>query len=237
MEETVLKKWGISGSTLKLIAIITMLIDHIGASILETYMYSYPEGFTEWWSFYSVLRMIGRVAFPIFIFLLIEGFSHTRNRWKYARNLLFFGILSEIPFDLAFFGIPFYWGYQNVMFTLLLGFIAIWVDDTVKTESLGYVKSGICFLICASIAYFGQTDYHYFGVTAIYVLYQVRKYKSIFNITGILLFLWETTAPIAFLFTSLYNGARGLSLKYFFYFFYPAHLLLLGLIRLHFFSY
>lgn len=237
MEQRVLDKWAISGSTLKMIAIITMLIDHIGASILETYMYSYQEGFKEWWQCYLILRRIGRVAFPIFIFLLIEGFYHTKNRWKYARNLLLFGLLSEIPFDLAFSGVPFDWGYQNVMFTLLLGFITMWVDDKVKTESMGYVKSGICFIICASIAYFAHTDYYYFGVLAIYVLYQVRKYKSIFNIAGILLFAWELTAPIAFLFTSLYNGKRGLSLKYFFYLFYPVHLLLLGLVRLHFFPY
>lgn len=233
MEEKTVKKWGFSGSTLKIIAIVTMLIDHIGASILETYMEFYPE----WRMCYYILRLIGRVAFPIFIFLLIEGFHYTSNRWKYAKNLLIFGFLSEIPFDLAFFGTVFYWGYQNVMFTLLLGFIAIWIDDKVKGENLWYIKSGLCFLICGVIAKFGHTDYGFFGVLAIYTLYQVRKYKGAFNITGILLFAWEITAPIAFLFTSLYNGKRGLSLKYFFYLFYPVHLLLLGLVRLYFFSY
>lgn len=237
MEEKTMTKWEFSGSTLKIIAIVTMLLDHIGASTLETYMDSYPEGFKEWRQCYLILRMIGRVAFPIFIFLLIEGFHHTSNRWKYAKNLLIFGFLSEIPFDLAFFGTVFYWGYQNVMFTLLLGFIAIWVDDKVKGENLWYIKSGLCFLICGVIAKFGHTDYGFFGVLAIYTLYQVRKYKGAFNITGILLFAWEITAPIAFLFTSLYNGKRGLSLKYFFYLFYPVHLLLLGLVRLYFFSY
>lgn len=235
MEKTYLDKWGLSGSTLKLIAIITMLIDHIGASTLETYMHFYPEASVKWESIYNICRLIGRVAFPIFIFLLIEGFYHTKNRWRYARNLFIFGLLSEMPFDLAFFGTGFYFGYQNVMFTLLLGFITMWVDDKVKTESMGYIKSGICFLICAGIAHFGHTDYGFFGVSAIYALYQARKYKCIF-ITGIALFAWETTAPIAFLFTSFYNGKRGLSLKYFFYLFYPVHLWLLGLIRWHFFS-
>lgn len=237
MEEVVLKKKGISGSTLKLIAIITMLIDHIGASTLVAYMYFHPEASSEWWSVYTIMRRIGRIAFPIFIFLLIEGFYHTRNRFKYARNLFIFGVLSEIPFDLAFSATLFDWEYQNVMFTLLLGFITMWVDDSVGTDFMAYVKSILCFVLCAGIAYYAQTDYGFFGVVAIYVLYQCRKYKQLFNLTGILLFSWETTAPIAFLFTSFYNGKRGISLKYLFYLFYPVHLLLLGFIRWYYFPY
>ena len=101
---------GFSAATLKWIAIITMLIDHVGASLLYGHA-AYPAGWLGgtrygWgegiWSrdFYMALRVIGRLAFPIFCFLLIEGLIHTRNRWKYFSRLALFALISEIPFDL-----------------------------------------------------------------------------------------------------------------------------------------
>ena len=104
------KTGGLSGSTLKLIAIVTMLIDHVGAALVYRMMLAYIDrGGAENTSVYGrmliiywVMRMIGRIAFPIFCFLMVEGFQKTHNKWKYAMRLGGFALLSEIPFDLAF---------------------------------------------------------------------------------------------------------------------------------------
>ena len=97
-------KKGICGSTIKMIAIVSMLIDHTAATILERMLSQqlFPE--MEGWLnlLYLVMRGIGRLGFPIFIFLLVEGLEHTRNRWKYLLRLVIFALVSELPFDMAF---------------------------------------------------------------------------------------------------------------------------------------
>lgn len=109
---------GLSSTALKLIAITTMFIDHIGAVLIEggilnggmTLSLSDLESFSSgsvWWKTDLILRLIGRIAFPIFAFLLVEGFLHTRDIKKYGTRLLLFGFLSEIPFDLAVYHTPF----------------------------------------------------------------------------------------------------------------------------------
>jgi hypothetical protein len=120
----------ISGSTLKLIAIITMLIDHTAAVVLEKIIVAGESSNTIAYDsvlyfIYVLMRMIGRLAFPIFCFLLVEGFLHTRSVRKYAIRLAAFALISEIPFDLALFGEPFYFNYQNVFFTLLIGLLVM----------------------------------------------------------------------------------------------------------------
>ncbi len=126
---------GISADLLKLTAIITMLIDHIGAGILERLLIDgYVTDYTLYLKIYqldSVLRIIGRISFPIFCFLLVEGYLHTRSRRGYAFRLLAFALLSEIPFDLLFSG-----GLnllsQNVFWTLLIGLLVLWGMDGVR---------------------------------------------------------------------------------------------------------
>lgn len=133
-------KKGFSGSTIKLIAIIAMFIDHTAATILERMMMragymlatinagtmaDWIAGHKALFIPYIVMRMIGRFGFPIFCFLLVEGFVHTHNRRKYALRLFLFALISEIPFDFAFHGEWFFSGYQNVFFTLFLGMLAM----------------------------------------------------------------------------------------------------------------
>jgi hypothetical protein len=125
---TAYNRRGFSGSTLKLVAIITMLIDHIGAAVLSRIVFADGSHISESVPLYLVyngMRTIGRLAFPIFCFLLVEGFLHTRNVIKYAIRLAVFALISEIPFDLALFGKTFYSGYQNVFFTLLIGLLVM----------------------------------------------------------------------------------------------------------------
>ncbi|MBQ2453108.1 MAG: hypothetical protein II497_01520, partial [Lachnospiraceae bacterium] len=110
-----------TGTALKLIAVVSMLIDHTGDVLFPGQLW---------------LRYIGRLAFPIYCFLIVEGFIHTRNVMKYMARLLVFGIVSEIPFDLAFFGEISYPGYQNVFWTLLLGLMSIYMMSLVKIEDI-----------------------------------------------------------------------------------------------------
>lgn len=147
-------KKGITGSTLKIIAIVTMFIDHVGAAVIEQYMNllylndadycrdlitsKVPGLWAEWMGDIAavqnidmIFRAIGRIAFPIFCFLLVEGFLHTRNVKKYLIRLLIFAFISDIPFDLAFFA-EIGLGHQNVFFTLFLGVSALACIDYVR---------------------------------------------------------------------------------------------------------
>jgi len=144
MEKTAVKK-GISSDLLKWIAIITMFIDHIGAAVVEkTWIMNEPYGQT----LDIVLRMIGRLAFPIFCFLMVEGFYHTRSRMKYLRNLFIFALISEIPFEISFLG-ELVWGLRNVYWTLLLGFIMMMMLEKIREREGKY---NIVYMILAIAA-------------------------------------------------------------------------------------
>lgn len=135
----------LSGSALKWIAVITMFIDHIGAVILEkgvilAYNRQLPSALSYDTSLFlsqidRIFRQIGRISFPIFCFLLVEGFFHTSNRLRYALRLALFAFLSEIPFDLAFRGCILEFSYQNVIFTLLFGFLTMWAMEKVREKN------------------------------------------------------------------------------------------------------
>lgn len=227
---------GINGSTLKIIAIVTMLIDHVGAVIVERMIL---KGVTignmslnELYVFDQILRNIGRIGFPLFCFLLVEGFIHTSNWKKYALRLGTFALLSEIPFDLAFAGKLFFPKYQNVFFTLLIGFLTMAVYRLIEEKCQQKWLLQIFLKLCAigagmGVAYFLKTDYEYYGVISIMVLYAFRSYRPTQLVFGAASFLWEIPAPAAFLPVFFYNGQRGLKLKYLFYAFYPVHLLIL----------
>lgn len=248
------KNGGISGSTLKMIAVITMLTDHLAAvvfpSLLAEYgIFSFSDyslaymqelirqaGWGGWlYVAYQVMRRIfGRLAFPIYCFLLVEGFEKTRSRLKYAGRLLLFALISEVPFNLAFRGNVLDTSYQNVFFTLLLGFAAIWAIDEIRgripQSFFQFLASVAVFLGAALAAEVCKCDYGANGIIPIVLLYLFRKNKREQILAGCVAFLWEITAPIAFVFIGFYNGRRGLKLKYVFYSFYPVHLLLLYLL-------
>ncbi len=227
---------GISGSTLKLIAIIVMLIDHIGAVLVERMIISGVSfggmSIKELYTLDRILRSIGRIGFPLFCFLLVEGFMYTHNRVKYGLRLAVFALLSEIPFDLAFTGKVFSTKYQNVFLTLLIGFMVMatfrlieekWKDKRILSSLLMLIS----FAAGMALAVFLKTDYDYRGIISIVVLYIFRTYRPFQLLSGALTFMWEIPAPAAFLAVACYNGRRGLKLKYVFYVFYPLHLLIL----------
>ena len=229
---------------LKLLAVVTMLIDHIGASCIEAGLLL-PEletgevsgGAWDQLSLFQldrVLRFTGRLAFPLFCFLLVEGFVHTHNVKGYLGRLVLFGLLSEVPFDLAFFRTPFDPSAQNVYWTLALGVLAMAGLKRFEKENglpgwQGLVWAGGC----AALALAANTDYNAIGVIIICALYLTRTNRKRQCLVGAVLFLFELTAPLAFVLVWFYNGQRGACSplqKKAFYWFYPVHLALLACI-------
>ncbi|MCQ2538242.1 MAG: conjugal transfer protein TraX [Lachnospiraceae bacterium] len=257
---------GLTGNGLKLIAIFTMLIDHIGFVILERGVPNLnisTESMAFWNNMDTCFRALGRIAFIIFLFLLVEGFKHTSNVWKYALRMLIFAIVSEIPFNIAVSGKVINPEYQSVYVTLLLSLLMMIAFEAVSehlTSKVASVAVDIAiFVIVSAAAYFLKCDYTTLGIAmaatmyfcrnrsdygvwimlAVIVLYTVLPWflvisglipYSVFMITGGSSPI-EALGVVAFFFIRKYNGERGsFSLKYVFYIFYPAHLLILGLI-------
>lgn len=232
--------YGLSGSTLKYIAIITMLIDHIGAILVAPMVYvAAGARHQEILEIYRIFRRIGRIAFPIFCFFLVEGFFYTKDVRKYAFRLFLFALVSELPFDLAFWNKAFTMEGQNVFFTLLIGLGVMAAlkkaEETITDRILlTGVRLGIIAAGCLT-ALLLNTDYHMMGILSIAVLYLYRSEENRLKqlIAGAVTFLWEPYALLAFIFLYFYNGQRGRQPKYLFYIFYPAHILVLyGLSRI-----
>lgn len=213
-------KISLSGSSLKIFAIVIMLIDHIGAILLPQYHF---------------LRYIGRLAFPIFCFLLVEGFFHTRDIKKYALRLGLFALISEIPFDLALSNVPFNLLYQNVFFTLFIGLLVLIGFEKFKDKLFLRYMILVLGMLLAEVCH---VDYGCFGIIMIVLFYFYSIHNNLIVLTLGVLFFSILSGGSEFLCTfsiipiSLYNGKRGISLKYLFYAFYPVHLLILYLISL-----
>lgn len=225
-----MEKKGFSGSTLKIIAMAAMLIDHIGAAVLARMIYA--AGDINVYDVYVVLRKIGRIAFPIFCFLLVEGFVHTSDKKKYALRLGAFALISEIPFDLAFQSKVFGFDYQNVFFTLLLGLLAMigyrYFEEKYSIRNMQVILMQLLAVgVCMGAAELLKTDYGAMGVLCIMLLYVLRRNRFCQVMAGGILFLDNWTAIFGFLLSLFYNEKRGISLKYVFYLFYPVHLLVL----------
>ncbi len=239
-----MKKPSVTGSTLKLAAILIMLIDHIGAAVVGPLRSSLSDTMpqtADWLrAAYPYMRSIGRLAFPIFCFLLVEGFLHTRNAINYAKRLFLFALISEIPFDFALSSSLFSWKHNNVYFTLLIGLLVMmgvsYFERRTPRQPAGrYLNLFMQMLIAALGLYAAKylyTDYGFKGVFLIEVLYFLRFDRKVQAIFGAIAISWETTAPLAFLPIWFYNGERGHQMKYFFYWFYPVHLVILGFLKM-----
>lgn len=219
----------LSSSTLHIIAMVSMLLDHVGAVV-------FPE--LDW------MRLLGRLAFPIYCFMLAEGFRRTSNATKYLQRLLIFGLISEIPFDLAFYEFN-YWRHQNVYWNLATSLVALICIK--KLEQPGFKYKFLQFLVIISafmVATFTFSDYYGFGVLLVVSFYQfpgkdirdkIMQLLLMVLINAVLLGGPQAFAIIATPFIWLYSGERGITskpFKYFCYAFYPLHLLILGLIRM-----
>lgn len=223
----------LSQEWLKIIACVTMLIDHIGVVLLPQYIW---------------LRYIGRIAFPIYCFLLVEGVHYTRNPQKYGLRLAAGALLAEIPFDLALFGgvTPYY---QSVMLTLLIAFgMALCMKRT--NNILLRVLLVIPFAVMADWL---RTDYGGMGVAlvAVFVLTRDLPYKGLFQTVCMAPILWmmegmwvdiagvlipiEMLALLSMVPIALYSGQKSTwsrGVQRVFYLFYPIHLTILYIISL-----
>ncbi len=228
----------LNGFHLKLIAICTMLIDHMGYTLFPGVMW---------------LRCVGRVAFPIFCFLIAEGCVYTHDRKKYALRLLVFALLSEIPYNLMNSGMIWDPYDQNVLWTLLLGALVCWLMDWAlkKCTPLSFMLTGAVMLAAYWLLEIGNTDYGGWGMLLVAAFYGVHRapsgavVKMIAQAFGLAFFsigvmggylsieLWSLAALVPIW---LYNGQRGFSNKavqYGFYAFYPVHILILSLIAMY----
>ncbi|MCD7806479.1 MAG: conjugal transfer protein TraX [Lachnospiraceae bacterium] len=249
-----MKKGGLSGAALKWAAIVCMAIDHFGATVALQYFYRMAVVGTQAQYYtayivYMVLRCIGRFSFPVYCFLLVEGFYHTRSRGKYLRNLAGFAIISEVPFDLAFYNTIFETSHQNVFLTLAIGLAALWLAELLRTWTVpriagsgeklsataGYLLRTVGDLVvivpAALLAEALNTDYGGWGVAVIYIFYLLHDRKTLAAAVGVgALTVMQSIEIFGFpgIFAiHAYNGTRGRQMKYFFYVFYPVHLLIL----------
>lgn len=239
MENTVNSSTGgINASTLKIIAIIGMTMDHIGIIM--------GDFIPPWLK--VVLYAPGGLTFLIMAYLMEEGYRHTKNFKKYALRLFIFALISLLPFMWAMKMFAF-----NVIFSLFAGLIAIYLYDHMKNRVLYW----IVFVLLAAITIF--CDWPVIGVIIILCHHTIKNKKrrvitpviiacvtlvipmllQYFLIPGTALIdilpsiaygLVGCTATIPLLLN--YNGERGKPMKYFFYAYYPAHLAILALIRM-----
>ncbi len=257
-------KIAVDGRFLKIIAVITMLIDHIGAVVVfrlydactigrfdmdSAIMKFFISGHLL--SLYTVCRFIGRIAFPIFCFLLVEGFYHTSDRLKYILRLAVFAIISEVPFDLEISGTAVDMQASNVMVTMLIGFVMMCAlsyaeNGIMKSDRFRNKNSWISFItfmiagIFAFAGYLTKCDYGAMGIVLIAILYFLRRVKWTRDIAyccymgGYSLIFNDAELPalLSVFFMHFYNGEKGKQNKYFFYIFYPLHLYILHLITL-----
>ena len=213
---------GLSQEWLKVIACVTMLMDHIGAAFFP---------WALWW------RIVGRMAFPIYCFLLAEGMARTRDVKGYGKRLAMGAVLAEIPFDLLFFG-GLTLAHQSVMVTLLIGyFMVLWMRRFPRWKLLA-----LC--LCALAAEMLCSDYGALGVMIIglFVLTRDMEHHLLFQTLGLLVLNWalngywvQMLAVTAMIPIALYNGTKSSHSKAVqrgFYLFYPVHLTLLYFLKM-----
>lgn len=225
---------GLTGTALKGLAVLSMTIDHAAAVLLANG--AACAGSAALSALYAACRSAGRLAFPIFCFLLTEGFVHTASRSAYALRLVVFAILSEPVFDLAFYSTFWYPGYQNVFFTLLLGLLALSALHAPQ-PALRWAGPLACLLAAELL----HTDYGGYGVLLILIFSLFSKNRPAglaLSAAAILLHCarygyWRGAFALFALVPILAcRGARGRRLpRYAFYLYYPLHLLALCLVR------
>lgn len=242
---------GMSGAALKILACCTMLIDHIGYCVVwplyvdacvvdGVYMMGdlEPAKAKAFYALYVAMRVIGRMALPIFSFLLVQGFLHTHCVKVYILRLVIFALISEIPYDLAMSGQTVNMEQQNVMWTLAVGVTALCGLKQVSRYRNGWkqILYAAIMLCAVLVTALGMTDGGGVGIFFIFIPYFFPKRNAAFWISMWALLIWmtcfvfpyEIAAIIGVVMTNVYNNKRGKTNKYIFYSFYPLHLLLLA---------
>lgn len=240
----------LSGNQLKRIAAACMLVDHFSKTTLIRFFDGlYRAGqisFDVFSPLYDVLNKVlypmGAVAFPLFCYLFVEGYLHTRSKKKYALRLGLFALIAELPFDMLFFPgfakmdgtYPLYLPYQNVMFTFLLAMGALFLIEKagqVPRRWLSWLlQAAVTLGMCSLAEFVVHCDYEGYGIFLAILFYVLRK-NRIYQVLGALAAMlivynpYPASMVISMVLVLLYNGQRGKGrLKYFFYWFYPGHM-------------
>ena len=242
-----LRRFETTSMSLHIMAMVFMLCDHLWATVVPG---------NDW------LTCVGRLTFPIFAFLLVEGYFHTRNLKQYLQRLLAFAVISEIPFNLTAGGALFYPVHQNTLWTLLIGLCLIHILEKARLSGdrqkylLTVPLSLILGFLLGLVTF---ADYHYAGVYTVLMFYFLRKrtplnfllqvlamyYINVEVLSGFayqlqlfgstVFFPRQALALLALIPIWLYRGRQGphsKPLQYTYYAFYPVHLLILGLLRI-----
>ncbi len=237
-----LKSIKLSCNALKFIACVAMFIDHTGYGIIHNYLKVHsmdltPQAYTNLQNVFEVCKGIGRIAFPIFCFFLVEGFMRTHNIKKYALRLFIFAIVSELPFDFGLFGFGrelLNHDHQNVIMSFFIALIMLVLIRYLENNVLG-LSAAVKYLaiICAvigfaDIAYLLKTDYSWKCMMLVAILYMFRSTSAFRLVAGAAAISWEKFAPISFALLYFYDPDQKPRHKYAFYVFYPLHLILIG---------
>lgn len=226
-------------NVLKIIALVSMIVDHIGCYLLDNNI---------------VFRVIGRIAFPIFAFFIAEGMKYTKNRKRYILLLLIFACVSQVPYLLLHESFKF-----NILFTFLISIILIMLFEKLlnKNNNENPIKSILLILLIAFILVacmicdlFYLIDYSTFGVLMVVCFYFFKapiKYICAFILTGLMVVknviisgisfisVYQMISMVSIIFLLLYNNKKGkLNLKYLFYISYPVHLFIIWCIKIMF---
>lgn len=231
-----------TSAVLHILAMAFMLLDHTWATLLPS----------QAW-----MTCVGRIAFPIFAFMLVEGYFHTHDLKKYVLRLLGFALISEIPFDLMYGGSVFYPYHQNVMWTFLISIGCIWLIEKARAKGklwLTVVVSAAVVLGGVLLGFAGMVDYYGVGVATVLVFYFFRGRKWWCYLGQFICLYWlnvellggfyyevnvfglqleivqQGLALLALVPIWLYRGRQGYHSKWFQYFcyaFYPLHILVL----------
>ena len=242
MDSSASKNFELTAAVLHIIAMTLMLMDHLWATLLPA---------REW------LTCAGRVAFPIFAFMAVEGYFHTRSFKKYILRMLLFAVLSEIPFDLMYGGTWFYPVHQNVLWTFLLGLLGVWLMEQVRKKGKTWMYLLVCVLVVPAGLVLGtlcMVDYYGVGVLTVFVFYFLHGRKWWYFLGQLAALYWlnvellgglmypvqlfgmefelcqQGLALLALIPIWLYHGRQGYHSKpfqYLCYAFYPVHMLLL----------
>lgn len=225
------KNFQINGAVLKYIAFISMFIDHFNKAIITPYL-NYQQPLV---AISTIFDIIGRIAFPIFAFMIVEGFYKTKSRGKYLRNLLIFAIISEIPYDMFQSKVFINNRSQNIMWALALGLLTLIIVDKLKGKIKNkYAWLGLSIFIVAINAIAATLlsfDYDYYSIIIIFVLYLFYDKRFVGSLISYLVIIKEVYAILGFAVINFYNGEKGMQNKLFNYLFYPVHLLILGICR------
>lgn len=219
-------------NVLKIIAVVTMLVDHIG------------------WQFFPDIiwfRVVGRIAFPIFAFFIAQGMFYTRSRKKYILNMLGIGVISQIPY--MFLSYRMY--NLNIMFTFILAsLVIVLIEELNKKPNVWYsILLGVIFVVSVILSAFGILNYGFLGMILVLCFYFIKSKGWSFAVAGLLLVLItlkdclkngfsfnnavQIFSLLSLVILLFYNGGKGkANLKYMFYIFYPAHLAVILIITL-----